>query len=165
MNSTDFLKGVIKPTLAWLHLESPAAEALLLGTALAESGLQYLFQLGGGPALGVYQMEPATHDDIWKNYAAFRPALAQRVVELLAPWMHEDIDQLVGNLPYATAMARLHYLRVSEALPETPQGMARYWKRHYNTASGAGTVEGKLRWFQAAHDLVYNLDAEQSRPS
>ena len=40
-------------------------------------------------------------------------------------------------------MCRVHYYRVSEALPEENdiEGMARYWKKYYNTPLGAGTEE------------------------
>ena len=41
-------------------------------------------------------------------------------------------------------MARLKYWRVSQPLPETLDGMARYWKTYYNTPKGAGT-EDKFR--------------------
>ncbi|KAF0118141.1 MAG: hypothetical protein FD149_866 [Rhodospirillaceae bacterium] len=76
-DSAHFVTTVIRPTLLHLGLHSPAAEALLLGTAIQESRLgTYLRQTGGGPALGVYQMEPATHEDIWTNFLAYRPDLA-----------------------------------------------------------------------------------------
>jgi hypothetical protein len=49
---------------------------LLLGTALTESGdMHYLHQLGNGPALGVYQMEPTTHEDIYDNYLKYKKEL------------------------------------------------------------------------------------------
>jgi hypothetical protein len=42
-------------------------------------------------------------------------------------------------------MARLHYRRVSEPFPSTIKGLAYYWKDHYNTAKGKGTVEDFLK--------------------
>ena len=64
MNPTQFLKYVITPTLADLDMYSPAAAMLLLGTAVTESNLEYLRQLPDGPALSVYQIEPATARDV-----------------------------------------------------------------------------------------------------
>lgn len=59
---------IIRPTLVEMGHYSPAAEALLLGTAAHEShGGRYLSQIRG-PARGIYQMEPATHDDLWRHY-------------------------------------------------------------------------------------------------
>jgi len=143
VNARQFQARVIRPALAWLELDGEAAEALLLGTALAESGLAALVQAGGGPALGVYQIEPATHKDIWESYLAFRPSLAGRVRGLAAQrWPGPRMDEeLVGNLYYASAIARVHYLRVPEPLPDAGDlaGLAGYWKRHYNTARGGGT--------------------------
>lgn len=130
---------VVRPTLEALGLHSPAAENLLIGTALQESGLRWLRQLGEGPALGLYQMEPATCRDIWQNYLAFHRDLAQRVSRL---GDREELGHLVTRLDYATAMARVHYLRRPEPLPDAGdiEGLARYWKGYYNTAQGRGTV-------------------------
>ena len=143
MDARHFRACVVRPALEHLHLYTRAAENLLVGTALQESGgLRWLAQLGGGPALGVYQIEPATHDDIWKNFLGYRHKLADTVSALLAsaPSRH---GQLVTNLAYATAMARVHYLRVAEPLPKADDvhALARYWKAHYNTALGAGAAE------------------------
>lgn len=51
--------------------------------------------------------------------------------------------ELITNLAYATAMARVFYRRVKEALPAADDldGMGRYWKKYYNTPLGRGTVE------------------------
>ena len=59
---------IIKPTLDSLQMYSQAAEELLVFTCACESlGGTYLKQVKG-PALGIYQMEPATYQDIWENY-------------------------------------------------------------------------------------------------
>ncbi len=57
------------------------------------------------------------------------------------------LDQLRGNLFYAAAMCRIFYLRFSKPLPQAGDwhGMAKYWKRYYNTHLGAGTVDGFLQ--------------------
>lgn len=117
---------------------TPAAENLLLGTAATESHLgAYLFQVGG-PALGIYQMEPDTFEDIQSNFLAYRPQLAAKVRSWAA---QETADELVWNLAYATAVCRVHYRRDPEPLPDANDviGMARTWKRHYNTHRGKGT--------------------------
>lgn len=134
---------VVRPSLEWIGLYSKEAEDLLMGTAAQESRLQYLKQLGTGPALGIFQMEPATHDDIWDNYLAFHPDLASQVRGLASQhkWTDNPARELVGNMMYAAAMSRVFYRRVKAALPEQGDvaAMARYWKRYYNTPLGAGT--------------------------
>lgn len=133
---------MIRPALLDLRLHSPAAERLLLGTALTESGLSALAQDGVGPALGVYQIEPATHQDVWRNYLAFRPALAWRVGRFAGKAPRRQA-QLITNLSYATVVARLIYRRRPEPLPGPGDlgGLAAYWKAHFNTTAGRGGVE------------------------
>ena len=63
MLASQTLALVICPALEKLSLWSPSAEELVLGTAIVESGLTYLKQHGDGPALGLWQVEPATHDE------------------------------------------------------------------------------------------------------
>ena len=55
--------------------------------------------------------------------------------------------QLVWNLFYATAIARLIYLRRPQPLPPVGDlpGLAEYWKAHFNTAAGGGTAEDFIR--------------------
>lgn len=155
LNLIHFREHVIAPTLRHLDLWSESAENLLLGTALVESRLEHLVQLGGGPALGLYQMEPATHDDIWENYLAFRTGRRTDISGFLGRSCHLQVDNspsggpsrahahLVWNLAYATAMCRVHYLRDPKPLPTSNDvwAMARYWKRVWNTYEGKGTAE------------------------
>lgn len=143
LDVVQFKKYVIQPALKAIGSYSPAAEELVLGTALQESRLQYLRQLGNGPARGVFQMEPATHDDIWKNYLKYKPDLAADVMAL-AHVRHSE--SLTTDLLYAAAMCRIHYLRAPAALPEQGdyEGQAAYWKEYYNTYLGAGTEEEYL---------------------
>lgn len=142
LNILQFRLNVVRPVLEAIGSHSAAAENLVIGTALQESNLHYLRQLADGPARGLYQMEPATHDDIWENYLTYRGELAGRVSAFLVP-ERDRIDQLVWNLAYATALCRVHYRRVPEPLPDATDigGMAAYWKQHYNTPLGKGTVE------------------------
>ncbi len=139
------LAYVVRPSLDSIDLWSEAAERLLLGTAITESELTWLRQHGDGPARGVYQIEPATHDDIWANYLAYRDGLANRVARLAAGAIPRA-DQLTWNLGYATAIARLVYYRRPEPLPHADDlaGLARYYKTHFNSALGAGTPEDFL---------------------
>lgn len=142
----QFRALVVLPTLHHLGLHSLAAENLLLGTAAQESRFEFLHQVGGGPARGLYQCEPATHRDVHDNFLAYKPDLYRRVMELASPRAETAAgfdDELITNLAYATAIARVHYLRVPKPLPEPwdVSGLAAYWKQHYNTPLGHGTVE------------------------
>lgn len=132
---------VIRPTLKHMGHYSEAAVELLMLTAAQESLLgRYLHQVGG-PALGIYQMEPRTHDDIWENWLRYK-AVAGTIES-----MGKAARDLPGNLYYATAMARCHYLRVPDPLPNpvSVEAMALYWKKHYNTPAGAGQPHEAIR--------------------
>ena len=68
LDATQLARYIIRPTLEYIGWRSPASERLVLGTAITESRLRFIRQLGSGPALGIYQMEPATFRDINANY-------------------------------------------------------------------------------------------------
>jgi hypothetical protein len=133
--------SVVVPVLKVLDLYSDSAVNLLMGTAAVESNLgEYITQIGG-PARGVFQMEPATHDDIVKHYLHYKPDLVEKIKE--ATGVNSlDSRHLTGNLYYAAAFARIHYLRVPKPLPNAGDliELASYWKDYYNTKYGKGTT-------------------------
>ena len=141
MLPSQTLALVIRPALKKLRLWSPSAEELVLGTAIVESGLTYLKQHGDGPALSFWQVEPATHDDLYTNFLNFRPELGSKLMQLRAPNLSMD-ENLATNLMYGAAVCRLCYYRKPDALPEAGdiEGQASFWKQHYNTIFGKGTV-------------------------
>lgn len=143
MNADQLLSLVITPALQHIGAYSEAAAELVLGTGIQESHLKYLKQLNNGPAVGIFQMEPATYSDIKTNYLAYRHDLAAKIKELELPRFADNANEMIGNLYYAAAMCRVHYLRVFAALPVAGDlvGQATYWKAHYNTHHGKGTVE------------------------
>jgi hypothetical protein len=145
------LVEAIRPALTTLAAGGLAPEQLLLGTGIQESLLIHRQQLGGGPALGLFQMESATHDDCWNNFLKFRKGLADKVTRTLNPEQKARAAAMKVNDRYAAAMCRVRYMRVAAALPAANdiEGMANYWKEHYNTPLGAGTPEEFLnKWPQ-----------------
>ncbi|MCF8467399.1 MAG: hypothetical protein K9G33_08375 [Sneathiella sp.] len=149
----DLRDLVVRPTLDALQMGGANAENLILGTGLVESGFRHLRQRGG-PALGFYQCEPATYNDILR-YLGRRPVLLRRLRLCLAGEGVPDVSQLVWNLKFATAICRIHYWRVPDPIPGNLAGQAAYWKRHYNTALGRGTVE---KYLECARPLTEGLE-------
>jgi hypothetical protein len=153
MQSNQIRELIIRPVIDELNLLPTkyrrAEENLLLGTAAVESALgKYLRQSNGGPDIGMYQMEPTTYDDIWSNFLNSKAnwLLRKKVIchscrSFLEFPYYPDCDEVIGNLYFATAIARVHYYRAPEAIPDADdiEGMARYWKRYYNTVHGKGT--------------------------
>jgi len=153
LDLTQLKRMIVRPTLTAIGLSGDTAVNMLTGTALAESSCAYLAQVGGGPALGLWQMEPATHNDCWTNF--LDGAENARFAEAVRPLMsgEDRLVQLVSNLRYACAMARVKFYRAPEPLPgaDDAVGLATYWKLHYNTTLGAGSVNAThVRIFQQA---------------
>lgn len=144
MDAHQLRVEIVRPALKLIGLHSVAAENLVMGTAATESHLDYVVQLGDGPALGLFQMEGATHDDIWTHYLAYRNQLVREVKAAIKTSVSRpDAERMVWDIRYATLMCRLHYRRRPEPLPDSEdvEAMAQYWKAFYNTELGKGTVE------------------------
>ncbi|WP_067096153.1 hypothetical protein [Marinomonas atlantica] len=159
---------VVRPALEQLGLYSLAADQLVMGTIAQESNGSYLKQIGKGPALGLIQMEPATHKDIWLNFLKYKPALRDHLLSMTSDTVDLVYDEcgwpdhqaLIWNLRYAIAMCRIYYYRKPQALPKASdiKALAQYWKDHYNTVHGAGTVSEFIHNFPFE---LYGLDQEQ----
>jgi len=141
---------IVKPALEEINLGwySKDAVMLLLFTAQVESGLKYLHQVKG-PALGLWQMEKATHDDLHNNF------LTTGMKSEIKTYCNMDLDpvadDMVNNLSYACLMARAHYRRFAEPLPsyKMPVKMFKYYKKYYNTQRGATTLKKFLYAYKA----------------
>ena len=151
LNLSQLRDYVVVPALQQLGMYSLAAEQLVIGTIAQESHGAYLHQLGKGPALGLIQMEPATHKDLWVNFIKYKPSISHALLRMTSDSVDEcysangwpDHVALVWNLRYAIAMCRVHYYRKPQALPgkNDIREIGRYWKVHYNTVHGAGSVD------------------------
>lgn len=156
LNISHLRTLIIRPTLQYMEMWSEVAENLVVGTAIQESHATYLKQLGNGPALGLFQMEGVTHDDLWKNYIRYRAPIMNKLYNISIANNTKDTfinevsaKEMIGNLYYATAMCRIQYLRAPEKLPSnTIRGLAYYWKKYYNTHLGAGTEEEFIHNYQ-----------------
>lgn len=143
----QFKECIIGPSLRSIDMWCHASEELLLGTVAQESLMGTYLQQIRGPALGVYQIEPRTHEDLWINYIDHRQTLKlkiNRVCPLATVNVNDDL--LVFDLRYATIIARLIYYRRPEPLPAHGDLLAQaaYWKQHYNTPLGKGTQSGYI---------------------
>jgi len=152
----------VLPALHAIGLYSPAAERLLMGTAAIESGFVDFVQLGGGPARGMFQMEPPTFLWLLDNYLADpgRQALRASVLAL-AVSDRPVADDLVGNHLFAAAMARIKYLSVPEAIPSDVADQAQYWWHYYNGRSPHGLKPENYmsRWALYCAPLYTQVDA------
>jgi hypothetical protein len=136
------LRALIKQTLAPLQLYSANAEELLMATCAQESLLGTFRKQVGGPALGIFQMEPSDHDDIWRNFLQYKPILAIDGRQLVGFVVGTPPAYLLEtNDPYAIFMCRMHYDRVPRPLPpcDDLNAIFIYYKVAFNTVQGAAT--------------------------
>lgn len=152
----QFAEFIVRPALKFLGehndiaLWSPVAESLVTRTGVQESRLTYIDQLtpGPGPAYSFFQMERATLNN-HLNWLAHedRKDLMAKIDMIRGEWMMDAPSEMHGNVFFAAAMCRVHYLRVNEPLPlsEDLHELGAYWKKHYNTMAGKGTVDEFVR--------------------
>ena len=147
LNCEQFRNVILKPCLSALQLDTPVAEELLIATMAHESkGGTYLKQ-EGGPALGIYQMEPKTHDDIWNAYLPSFHDVTYKTMAVCKLSMKPTADMMVYNLYYATCMARIFYLRIPQGLPATSDidAIWDYYKKWWNTEKGSAEKDDFVR--------------------
>lgn len=136
----DFRHYVVQPALAVLAPagipHSLVAEDLLIATAANESALgTYLVQQNSGPALGVFQIEPTSLENLY-----WQLSTRQRIALKGISTAQSIITQIPANLVLAAAVCRLFYWQVPLPLPaHTVAGLWSYYKMWYNTMKGAAT--------------------------
>lgn len=132
---------VIRPTLKHLRAWSAGMENLLLGTAAQESQLGFHLKQGRRHGLGIYQIQPHTHREIWDQYLIDHPTLASKVRGLASQreFLDHPHSELATNLRYATAIAWLIYRAAgAKRVPEDDVGgMARLWHQHFHHGPSA----------------------------
>lgn len=135
-----FRECIVRPALDSLGLHTMAREELLVITCAQESlGGTYLMQCDSrgypqGPALGLYQMEPNTFQDMLDNFLRYRMALASKVTGMLVA------SRMVYDNLFATQIAALQYYRFPEKIPDDLEGQIRYYKKYWNTELGKATL-------------------------
>jgi len=139
---------------------------LMVGTAAVESKFKYRKQIGGGPAVGLWQMELTTASDIWNRYLKHKKeywnilAEAEELEKNIHIPFPESIiaRRLVENDDIACVLARIKYRMIKEPIPPRPYQQAVYWKQYYNTPEGAGMAEDYMdTWIiYECEKLIYN---------
>lgn len=149
----------VPPTLGYAR----RCQRLLMATAAAESGLLALRQYGyalycRGGGYSLWQMERIGVERALR-VLRWRPLMAARVGRIIFGSAGANVDWcldctpelvcaslvMVGGQAFGCVLARAYYMADSDPIPASLEGMAKYWKRMYNTAAGSGTEAGFLR--------------------
>lgn len=169
---TQLIDLIIRPVLMELApynaaMDTPHAVALLAGTVAQESsGGKYLQQVlrgtsKGGPALGIFQIEYETYDDLIVNFVDFRSVIGDILLKLSMRCGNRF--NLIGNLYFSCAVARLIYWYKSpEPIPnaEDIEGLARYWKKWYNSSAGKGEISDFIDNFNRYVSPYYEKESK-----
>ena len=141
----DEIKEIVEYSLYKIDSYSDDALALVVRTGMAESGYRALQGYGeSNPAIGFWQVEPATLFDMMSNYIAYRPHYKKALEGLGMKFKGSDIEMsVISNMAVQAALCRLHYRRDKDPLPswDDMEAQGRYWKKVYNTFKGRGTIK------------------------
>jgi hypothetical protein len=150
LDCSQFRSLIVEPVLSKLRVYSKNAEEILVFTCAVESKGGTFLQQIKGQALGIFQMEPNTYSDIWANYIRSRNQLATLMALHFGCNKIPDIERLIYDLHFATAMTRIHFLRVPGNLPESKDidAMWDYYKKYYNTEKGKAKKEDSIKKYQ-----------------
>ena len=153
INKRNLETLITRPVLADMGEKyySETAVELLLMTCATESKMgtylkQGLHNLDDGQARarGIYQMESATHDDVWHRFKWHKTLLYLPDYNsghftslggqcIICEDIPESFDRLIYDLKYSTIMARAKFWLSPEALPEAGDvdGLAHYYAKHW----------------------------------
>lgn len=150
MTPQQYLDTAIVPAAQNLGIYTLPHLQIGFGTCGQESGFQNIRQIGGGPAIGPFQMEPATHNSLIANFVRYRPHIEAALTKLLGN-VQPSIDLLMTNQTYAAMMMYIKYMDCPGAIPDDLEGQAAYYKKYYNGPGAATTAEyiGKYHRFSA----------------
>ena len=122
------------------HGANATAIQMLVETAAQEThGGRYRDPSPDGAGRGLCQLDLIAFQDVQqrtrnKDVEAVREAFGI----VLAQVDHDDLDY---SPMLSMVFARLFYRLIPDVFPVTVEGRAAYWKEHYNTVLGKGTVD------------------------
>ena len=123
------------------HGKHGTAVQMIIETAVVETGLGRIEDKTVGAGMGLTQFDEKPFEDIKNRNMKLRPKILKDLgVDIsLVHW-----DDLRYNDFLALLFTRLHYWLKGDPIPKTIEERAKYWKLHYNTKDGKGTVEHYL---------------------
>lgn len=135
MNKKQLTELVIIPTLHEIPkgYSPEAVMAIQMIIAHESTGGEFIAQ-NGGPALGIIQMEPFTHNQVWKFGDSIQKnaELLRIVTPGLGVKNVPSPNRLIYDLRYCVFMARQKLFMAPGALPGNAEDMASYLKKHWN---------------------------------
>lgn len=120
------------------------AVALMVETSCAETLMgKFEDQTPNGAGRGLCQVDPIGFIDVVQRTRDHHKV--KTLLNLgydLDKCSHTDLD---NDPVLALIFCRLHYKLKPEVIPASLVGRAQYWKKHYNTVAGKGTIEHYIK--------------------
>ena len=132
------------------HGKYETAKQMIIETAIAETGLGQIEDKTVGAGMGITQFDKLPFNDIRDRCVKSRPKILKDLgVDIsLVHWddlrYNQFLALLFTRLLYWLASRKVDGKYVSIPIPATIEERAEYWKQHYNTPAGKGTVEHYL---------------------
>ena len=133
-------------------------------TILLESKLTHLKQLPEGPALGFGQVEWPTYLDCCR-YLTGNITLRCAILNYCErTFMPINPISLIGDLVLNVLIVRVKYWMIPEPIPSYKDiaGQAAYYKKYYNTAEGAASIESFEKCAQDLRGWINHGEGESS---
>mgnify|MGYP000582534395 CR=1 FL=1 len=117
------------------------AKEMIIETAIAETALGQIEDKTVGAGMGLTQFDELPFNDIRNRCKKLQPQIQKdlKIDISLVEW-----DDLRYNQFLALLFTRMLYWLKGDPIPETIEERAAYWKLHYNTKLGKGTIEHYL---------------------
>ena len=141
MNRIQLEHLIAKPTLEKIPkgYSDEALLAFMMCVAHESRRGEYIKQING-PALGLIQMEPTTHNSTWKfGDSIWDNALLLGIItqDDYDNKRHPKPERLLYDLVYNVFMFRQRMFMKPEKIPKGPSQISSYLKEHWNSIHGS----------------------------
>ncbi|MFY4767444.1 hypothetical protein ACOTV5_02300 [Aliarcobacter butzleri] len=123
------------------HGKYETAVEMIIETAVTETGLGRIKDTTDAAGMGITQFDKIPFADVRDRCIKLKSKIEK---ELGVDITKVEWDDLRYNIFLSLLFARLLYWLKGDPIPQTIQERAAYWKLHYNTKLGKGTVEHYL---------------------
>lgn len=147
MDKQQLTELIIIPTLKEIPKGHSEEAVKAIQMIIAHESMQghFIKQAKGGPALGIIQMEPLTHSDVWRHGDSIQKnaELLHIVTRGTGVMNVPSPRRLIYDLRYNVFMARQKLFMAQGALPNDSVDMSKYLKKHWN-GPGRATAQDYL---------------------
>jgi len=149
MNKNQLLNHVVIPMLKDIPkgLTEQSKLAIMMIIAHESKRGEFIKQIGKGPAVGLIQMEPRTHDSTWKfGDSIWINAMNAGIItpQEKASGIHPPAERLIYDLKYNVFMARQRLFMKPGTLPSDLVSMSLYLKKHWNSVVGKANEDSYM---------------------